>query len=135
MTLLEITDLSLSFSGLRALANVSFSIRQGEIVGLIGPNGAGKTTLLNCVSRLYRPDSGEIRFQGHDLTRLRAPEVASMGIRRTFQNLELFREASARENVALGLMYRHKCALWSELLSLPAARSEQRAAIDEANRI
>jgi branched-chain amino acid transport system ATP-binding protein len=135
MTLLEITGLSLSFSGVRALANVSFSIHQGEIVGLIGPNGAGKTTLLNCMSRLYQPDSGEIRFEGHDLTRLKVHEVASMGIRRTFQNLELFRDASARENVVLGLVYRHRSPLWSELLGLPAARSAQRAAVEEANRI
>jgi branched-chain amino acid transport system ATP-binding protein len=135
MTLLEISGLSLSFLGLRALANVSFNIDEGEIVGLIGPNGAGKTTLLNCVSRLYRPDSGRIRFRGQDLTPLKVHEVAAMGIRRTFQNLELFREASARENVALGLMYRHKSSLWSEFLDLPSARSKRGAAIEEANRI
>src|SRR4051794_760941 len=114
MTLLEIANVSLAFSGLRALADVSFRVDEGEIVGLIGPNGAGKSTLLNCVSRLYRPESGHIRFHGLDILDCKTHEIAAMGIRRSFQNLELFREASVRENVTLGLVYRHKAALWSE---------------------
>src|SRR4051812_12620512 len=104
MALLEITQVSLAFSGLRALADVSFNVGEGEIVGLIGPNGAGKSTLLNCVSRLYRPQSGTIRLDGVDLMDRKIHEVAAMGVRRSFQNLELFREASVRENVTLGLM-------------------------------
>jgi branched-chain amino acid transport system ATP-binding protein len=135
MALLEIAGLSLAFSGLRALADVSFNVREGEIVGLIGPNGAGKSTLLNCVSRLYRPQSGTIRLNGVDLMKHNIHEVAAMGIRRSFQNLELFREASVRENVTLGLVYRHMSALWSELLDLPGSRAARRAAEVEADRI
>jgi branched-chain amino acid transport system ATP-binding protein len=135
MALLEIRDLSLSFSGLHALSAVSFDVEQGRIVGLIGPNGAGKSTLLNCVSRLYLPESGTIRFEGRSLVGCKAHEVAAMGMRRTFQNLELFREASVRENVTLGLVYRHKSNVLSELLDLPSARAKRRAADDEADRI
>ena len=93
---------------------------RGEIVGLIGPNGAGKSTLLNCICRLYRPDAGRIRFDGIDLAGRRIHQVASMGVRRTFQNLELFRAASVRENIVLGLAYRYKSSLWSEFLDTPS---------------
>jgi branched-chain amino acid transport system ATP-binding protein len=135
VALLEIAGLSLSFSGLRALADVSLHVNAGEIVGLIGPNGAGKSTLLNCVSRLYQPEHGTIRFKGDDLGSRTVHEVAAMGIRRTFQNLELFREASVRENVTLGLAYRYKSSLLSDLLDLPSARAMRWAAQEEANRI
>jgi branched-chain amino acid transport system ATP-binding protein len=135
MALLEVSAISLSFSGLRALANVSFNVGSNEIVGLIGPNGAGKTTLLNCVSGLYRPDRGQIYFEGTDLTKLKAYEVAARGIRRTFQNLELFRETTTRENIVLGLMYRHRTSLWNELFAMPASRAKQRTALDEADAI
>jgi branched-chain amino acid transport system ATP-binding protein len=135
MALLEISHLSLSFSGLRALADVSFTIADGEIVGLIGPNGAGKSTLLNCISRLYRPDTGRICFADKDLVDRSVHQIAAMGVRRTFQNLELFREATVRENVTLGLTYRYKSNIWSELLNLRSCRAKRRAAMDEANRI
>jgi branched-chain amino acid transport system ATP-binding protein len=135
MALLEISNLTLSFSGLRALADVSFAVGQGEIVGLIGPNGAGKSTLINCISGLYRPDHGSIRFDGMDLAGRRPHEVAALGIRRTFQNLELFREASVRENVTLGLVYRHKANAIAEFLDLPSSRAQRRSAADEADRI
>ena len=79
MALLEIANLSLSFSGLRALADVSFDVGEGEIVGLIGPNGAGKSTLLNCVSRLYRPQTGHIRFNGADLVGPQDPRACRDG--------------------------------------------------------
>lgn len=132
MTLLEIKNVSLSFAGLRALNDVSFRVAQGNIVGLIGPNGAGKSTLLNCISGLYTPAPGQILFFGGDIVGLRAPEIAGMGIRRTFQNLELFREATVLENVTLGLVYRERSSLLSELFDLPSARSHQRAAREEA---
>jgi branched-chain amino acid transport system ATP-binding protein len=135
MALLEVCTLSLAFSGLRALANVTFSVAEGEIVGLIGPNGAGKSTLLNCVSSLYQPDSGRINFDGKNLVELSPHEVASMGVRRTFQNLELFREASVRENVTLGLMYRYKSSIWSDFLDLPSSRATRRKALSETNAI
>lgn len=135
MALLEIDNVSLSFSGLRALADVSFNVDEGQIVGLIGPNGAGKSTLLNCVSRLYRPEHGQIRYEERDLGNCKVHEVAAMGVRRTFQNLELFREASVRENVVLGLAYRYRDNLVSEFLDLPQARAKRRSASEEADRI
>jgi branched-chain amino acid transport system ATP-binding protein len=135
MALLEISKVSLSFSGLRALTDVSFDVAEGEIVGLIGPNGAGKSTLLNCISCLYRPESGQIRFEGRDLADRKSHQVAGLGIRRTFQNLELFREASVRENVTLGLVYRYKSPLLGEFFDLPSSRAMQWAAEEEANRI
>lgn len=135
MALLEVRDLSLSFSGLRALSQVSFDVGERQIVGLIGPNGAGKSTLLNCVSRLYLPESGTIHFEGHNILDRKVHEVAAMGIRRTFQNLELFREASVRENVTLGLVYRHKSNVLSEFFDLPSARASRRAAATEAGNI
>jgi branched-chain amino acid transport system ATP-binding protein len=135
MALLEISNLSLSFSGLRALADVSFAVAEGEIVGLIGPNGAGKSTLLNCISRLYRPDAGRICFENKNLVDHGIHEVASMGVRRTFQNLELFREATVRENITLGLVYRYRSKLWSEFLDTRSSRAKRRAALHEANRV
>lgn len=135
MALLDIRQVSLSFEGLHALSNVSFEVGTGQVVGLIGPNGAGKSTLLNCVSRLYRPESGSIHFEGVDLLDRKVHEVAAMGIRRTFQNLELFHEASVRENVALGLMYRYKSNIFAEFLGLGASRGKQRAALLEADEI
>ena len=135
MALLDIRNVSLSFAGLRALNDVSFEIAEGAITGLIGPNGAGKSTLLNCISRLYAPQAGQIVFQGKDLIDSRTHDVAAMGIRRTFQNLELFREATVRENVVLGLVYRHKSNLLSEFLDLPSSRTQRREAIDEADAI
>lgn len=135
MALLEISKVSLSFSGLRALIDLSFDVAEGGIVGLIGPNGAGKSTLLNCISCLYRPENGQIRFDGRDLADCKSHQVAALGIRRTFQNLELFREASVRENVTLGLVYRYKLSLLGELFDLRSSRTMRRAAEDEANRI
>ena len=115
MALVEIKKLSLAFSGLRALADISFDIAEREIVGLIGPNGAGKSTLINCISGLYRPDAGGIYFAGRDLPRCTPHAIAAMGVRRTFQNLQLFQEATVRENVTLGLAYRYQSNVWSEL--------------------
>jgi len=135
VALLEISEVSLAFSGLRALANISFDIAEREIVGLIGPNGAGKSTLVNCISGLYRPDAGRLYFADHDLSRCMTHAIAAMGVRRTFQNLQLFHEATVRENVTLGLAYRYRSSLCSELFDLPSARRARAAANEEAGRI
>jgi branched-chain amino acid transport system ATP-binding protein len=135
MALLEINGLSLSFSGLQALADVTFDVNEKEVVGLIGPNGAGKSTLLNCVSRFYQPDSGRISYGGHDLFGYRMADVATMGIRRTFQNLELFHDATVLENVTLGLVYRYKSDLLGEMFALPYVGRARRAATEEARHI
>jgi branched-chain amino acid transport system ATP-binding protein len=100
--LLEVENVSRRFGGVVALDGVSLDARENEIVGLIGPNGAGKTTLFNIVTRLYRPDSGELRFAGRSLLRTPAYRIVRRGIARTFQNVELFDTMSVRENVRVG---------------------------------
>jgi len=101
MALLEVEDVTLRFGGIVALDGVSFEVEQGQIAGLIGPNGAGKTTAFNVITRLYRPDSGDVAFAGRSLPR--APHrIVSKGIARTFQNLQLFGTMSVLENVLVG---------------------------------
>jgi branched-chain amino acid transport system ATP-binding protein len=100
--LLEVENVSRRFGGIVALDGVSLDAGENEIVGLIGPNGAGKTTLFNVVTRLYRPDSGELRFAGRSLLRTPAYRIVRRGIARTFQNVELFDTMSVRENVRVG---------------------------------
>jgi branched-chain amino acid transport system ATP-binding protein len=100
--LLEVKGVTRRFGGIVALDNVSFDADEGEIVGLIGPNGAGKTTAFNLITRLYRPDSGELDFEGESLLSTPSHEVVRRGIARTFQNLELFETMTVRENVLVG---------------------------------
>src|SRR5438876_1098649 len=94
---LEIDDVVLRFGGVTALDNASFSVADNEICGLIGPNGAGKTSLFNCVTRVYRPGSGSMRFDGVDLLTLRRHQVVRTGVARTFQNLALFESLTVLE--------------------------------------
>jgi ABC-type branched-subunit amino acid transport system ATPase component len=128
MDLLEITGLSIAFSGLRALERVSFSVRESEILGLIGPNGAGKSTLLNCVSRVHTPSAGTLRYRGEDLLRKQIHELPGLGIRRTFQNLELFKDATVRENIVLGAAFRYRAAVIADLLGVSGAKRQEAAA-------
>jgi branched-chain amino acid transport system ATP-binding protein len=100
--LLEVENVSRRFGGVVALDGVSLDAGENEIVGLIGPNGAGKTTLFNVVTRLYRPDSGDLRFAGRSLLRTPAHRIVRRGIARTFQNVELFDTMTVRENVRVG---------------------------------
>ena len=102
MPLLEVKGVTRRFGGILALDNVSFDADEGEIVGLIGPNGAGKTTAFNLITRLYRPDSGELDFEGGSLLSTPSHGVVRRGIARTFQNLELFETMTVRENVLVG---------------------------------
>jgi branched-chain amino acid transport system ATP-binding protein len=100
--LLEVKGITRRFGGIVALDDVSFDVEQGEIVGLIGPNGAGKTTAFNVITRLYKPDSGRLDFEGESLLATPAHGVVGRGIARTFQNLELFGTMTVRENVLVG---------------------------------
>jgi branched-chain amino acid transport system ATP-binding protein len=102
MALLEIKNLSIQFGGIVALDGVSFDVEHGQIVGVIGPNGAGKTTVFNCITRVYHPDRGSIRFGGDDLLRMAAHEVIGSGVARTFQNLELFSSMTVLDNLLVG---------------------------------
>jgi branched-chain amino acid transport system ATP-binding protein len=106
MTLLEITNLTKDFGGLRANDDISFSLDRGELLGLIGPNGAGKTTLFNCISGLYPVTSGEIFFDGEDITALKAHEVARRGLARTFQVYVASGDLTVEENVMVGCFMR-----------------------------
>lgn len=98
---MKVSGLSKSFDGVRALADFSCELHQGEILGLIGPNGAGKTTLLNVLSGFIAPERGEITFKGSDITRTSPHRIANLGITRTFQNLRLVRQISVLDNVLL----------------------------------
>jgi branched-chain amino acid transport system ATP-binding protein len=102
VALLEVRNVTCRFGGIVALDGVSLDVPQGEIVGLIGPNGAGKTTVFNLVSRIYRPDGGDVRFEGNSLLAMPPHRVVQLGIARTFQNLELFRTMTVLENVLVG---------------------------------
>jgi branched-chain amino acid transport system ATP-binding protein len=102
MALLAVRDVTLRFGGIVALDGVSFDVEQGHISGLIGPNGAGKTTAFNVITRLYKPDSGEVELDGESLLRVPAHGIVNRGIARTFQNIQLFRSMSVLENVLVG---------------------------------
>jgi len=96
---LRIDNLSLSFGGVRALIDVSLDIRAGEILAIIGPNGAGKTCILNCINGFYKPQQGEITYDGRRITRMRPDKVAKLGIARTFQNIELYTGLTTQDNL------------------------------------
>lgn len=103
MALLEVNNLSISFGGLRAVDNLTFSIEKGELYGLIGPNGAGKTTVFNLLTGVYKPTEGLIKLDGKDITGHRTIEINQAGIARTFQNIRLFKQMSVIDNVKVGL--------------------------------
>ncbi|MDA3787338.1 MAG: ABC transporter ATP-binding protein [Desulfobacula sp.] len=97
-----VDHLSISFGGIKALQDISFTMNKGEIFSVIGPNGAGKTTLFNCISGLYKPDQGNIQFKGNSIENKKPDTIARMGIARTFQNIELFSHMNTMENIMLG---------------------------------
>ena len=121
----DVESLSISFGGLHALTNVSFSVEKGEIYSIVGPNGAGKTTIFNCISRFYHPQGGSVFFKGEDLLKLRDYQIATRGIARTFQNIELFKEMTVIDNLLLGHHYRMKTGFIRAMLFLPFVRKEE----------
>ncbi|HXF79876.1 MAG TPA: ATP-binding cassette domain-containing protein, partial [Usitatibacter sp.] len=125
--LLEVDGVSKRFGGLVALSEVSFAIQRGEIYGLIGPNGAGKTTLFNVLTGIYRQDGGAIAFMGRRLEKATPDRIARLGIARTFQNIRLFANLSALENVMIGRHVRTKANVVGAILRNPATRAEERA--------
>ncbi len=124
--LLEVKAVSKRFGGLQALEGVSFSIGKGEIYGLIGPNGAGKTTLFNLLTGVYAPDAGEFQFDGQSLGGLAPHEIAAAGIARTFQNIRLFANLSALENVMIGRHVRTRVGVIGAVLRNRATLQEER---------
>jgi branched-chain amino acid transport system ATP-binding protein len=131
-TLLELRDLTMRFGGLTALDAVSFSIRRGEILGLIGPNGAGKTTCFNAMTGVYRPTSGDVLLEGRSISRSHRYEITRLGIARTFQNIRLFSEMTALENVVVGTDARHRTSLLGALVRSPRHHREEKSAIEKA---
>jgi branched-chain amino acid transport system ATP-binding protein len=134
MAELELRSVALAFGGLRVLDDVSFTARSRELLALIGPNGAGKTSVLNCISGLYRPDAGAIRFDGDEIGRRAPHAIARLGIARTFQHGELFPHMSVVENLLVARHAAFRTGFFAEALYLPsvrAAESEHRRRIEE----
>lgn len=126
MSILSVDGVGISFGGIRAVDDVSFTVKPGEIFSIIGPNGAGKTTLFNMVSGIYRSDQGKMYFDGQDVTRLRPPELARRGMARTFQNLQTFHRMSVLENVMTGRHRHESRGILAHLLRTPATRAQER---------
>jgi branched-chain amino acid transport system ATP-binding protein len=131
-TLLATNDLTVKFGGLVALDSVTFNIKRGEILGLIGPNGAGKTTCFNAITGVYRPTSGSVMFDGAPLGKIKRYQITRRGIARTFQNIRLWGEMTALENVVVGTDARHKTSVPGALIRTPRHRREERDAIERA---
>jgi branched-chain amino acid transport system ATP-binding protein len=130
--ILAVRDLTVRFGGIVALENVAFDVAEGQIVGLIGPNGAGKTTLFNCLSRIYTPDRGDIRFRDRSLLAVPPHRIADLGLGRTFQNLALFPTMTVRQNVMVGVHCRSRSDFFSNALALPWVGREERDTRREA---
>ncbi|KMN80374.1 branched-chain amino acid transport system ATP-binding protein [Chromobacterium alkanivorans] len=130
--LLKIEGIHKRFGGLHALNNVALTINKGEIYGLIGPNGAGKTTLFNVLTGLYVPDEGAFEFDGHNLFQQKPHVVVAAGIARTFQNIRLFAEMTALENVMVGRHIRSKAGALGAVLRDRRTMAEEKAITDKA---
>jgi branched-chain amino acid transport system ATP-binding protein len=132
--LIEARNLSISFGGIRAVDDVSFSVAKGEIFAIVGPNGAGKSTIFNLISRIYEPTGGRLIFEGEDITSVAPHTIASRGIARTFQNIELFEHATVLDNLLIGRHCRARPNLFAEMLFTPGVRREElrhRQAVEE----
>ena len=123
--LLEIKNLSMHFGGLKAVDDVTFNVNKGEIMSLIGPNGAGKTTVFNVITGVYMPTKGEVRYKGTLLNNLKPYQVTKLGLARTFQNIRLFKQLTARQNLVLAMHCRRKSNVFSSVLRLPSYKQEK----------
>lgn len=125
--LLSLSDVTLTFAGITVLNAVSFKVAERTVTSLIGPNGAGKTSLFNSITGFYKPQRGTIRFDTHELLKLKPHQVTKAGIARTFQNVRLFREMTVLENVMSGMHCRTRAGALAAILRTPAQRREERA--------
>jgi branched-chain amino acid transport system ATP-binding protein len=130
--LLELASVTMRFGGVTALADVDLYVDEGEILGLIGPNGAGKTTVFNVVTGVFRPTSGAIRLAGRELPGLKPHEITSGGVARTFQNIRLFHNMTALENVMVGTDARHRTSVVGAVAHAPRHRREERTGRERA---
>jgi branched-chain amino acid transport system ATP-binding protein len=124
MSVLAVRELGKRFGGVAALNGVSFTVQDGDVLGIIGPNGAGKTTLLNCISGLFRPDSGDVLWDDHSITGLPPHRIARLGIGRTFQIVRPFPSMTVRENTAMGALF-----------GQPQGRLQPGAALQQADQV
>jgi branched-chain amino acid transport system ATP-binding protein len=131
-TALSMEDITVHFGGLVAVSDMTFTVNEGEVVGLIGPNGAGKTTAFNVITGFLRPTRGDIRYRGQRLNGLRPHEVAEMGLVRTFQRTSVFHASTVLDNILIGLHRRGRATVWQTLLALPSVRAEEQRLEHEA---
>ena len=131
--LLDLRQVSLSFGGLSVVSELDLHVNEGEIVSVIGPNGAGKTTLFNLVTGVYRPDAGEIRFEGKSLLGLEPHQITGRGVARTFQTLRLFLNLTVKENVMTAAYGHTKAGIFRSMLRTPGMRREEREISELAN--
>ena len=132
MALLEVTNLGISFGGLRAVDSLNLSIKKGQLYGLIGPNGAGKTTAFNLLTGVYKPTEGIIKLDGKNITGKSTIEINKCGIARTFQNIRLFKELSVLDNVKVGLHNQFRYSTLSGILRLPSFRKVEKQMDEKA---
>jgi branched-chain amino acid transport system ATP-binding protein len=130
--LLEVDDVTIRFGGLTALDSVTFEIREGEILGLIGPNGAGKTTCFNVMTGVYQATTGQVRFDGKPLAKLKRHKITRLGIARTFQNIRLFKSMTVLENVMVGADAHSKVSFFDALFRTPRHRRTEADALARA---
>ena len=133
--LLEFKNVTMRFGGVTALNEVDISVSKGEIAALIGPNGAGKTTVFNIVTGVYQPTSGEVLFKGKSIAGRKRSEITRLGLARTFQNIRLFAEMTALENVLVGADAHSKSSVPGAILTLPRKRREEREAHERAHEL
>jgi branched-chain amino acid transport system ATP-binding protein len=124
--MLELRSVSKRFGGLNVITELDFDVKEGEIVSVIGPNGAGKTTLFNLVTGVYRPDTGDILFEGESIVGLQPHEITARGIARTFQTLRLFLNMTVKENVMAAAWPHTKAGIFRSILRTPGMRREER---------
>ena len=127
MAFFEVSQLSLSFGGVRAVRDVSFEVAQGEVFAIIGPNGAGKTSVFNLITRVFDASAGSVRLLGREITGVARHDVVRHGIARTFQNIELFEGATVLDNLMLGRHCAPHGSLWAQLFDLPVVRRAETA--------
>ena len=132
MSLLLVDGLTMRFSGITAIEDLSFGIEKGSITSVIGPNGAGKTSLFNCVTGFYRPTSGNVLFCNESLVKLKPHRITSKGIVRTFQNVRLFKSMTVLENVMSGAHSITKKSVMGALLRYPGVRQEEREILESS---
>jgi branched-chain amino acid transport system ATP-binding protein len=135
MTILSAKKVTKRFGGLAAVSDLDVEIKKHSIHSVIGPNGAGKTTFFNCITGFYRPDVGEILFNNHSLVGLLPDRIVRLGISRTYQNIRLFPNLTAMENILVGLHGHLKAGLFAIVVGLPSTQREEEEAAEEARRI